>query len=271
MSAMESSQGPLVGKAALVTGGARGIGRSIALRLAEKGASVTVVDVASGKPLGPAYKHGTTDDLEQTKAEIEAIGGKVITIVGDVRKSADLAGAAEKTLAEFGSLDIVVCNAGVLCPSKSYELAEEDWDRVVDVNLKGVWLTTKHTIPHMIKQNRGGRIMIISSVGGIRASTGNIAYSASKFGVIGIAKSLAQELGEHRITVNTVHPGVVDTPLLRSATEVMRNHAMSNSVLGVILEGRDIANAVAWLASDEARYVTGHTMVVDGGFLVKTT
>lgn len=262
--------GRLAGKTGFVTGGARGIGRGIALRLAEEGANVAIMDVASGERLGPLYRHGTSDDVESARAELAALGGKALAFVGDVRRSADLAAALDSTVSEFGSLDIVVCNAGVLSPARSWELEEEQWDRVVDVNLKGVWLTTKHAIPHLIQQNRGGRVIIISSVGGIRASTGNIAYSASKFGVVGIAKSLAQELGPYNVTVNTVHPGTVDTPLLRSVSEEKLRYYTSQSVLGVILEPKDIANAVLWLASDEARYVTGHTLVVDAGYLVKT-
>ncbi|PCH52263.1 MAG: SDR family mycofactocin-dependent oxidoreductase [Cellvibrionales bacterium] len=268
-----SSQGSgkLVGKTAFVTGGARGIGHAMALRLAEEGANVAIMDVASGEEFGAIYRHASSEDAERAEAEIAATGRQVLSLTGDVRKSADLANAIDQTVAELGGLDIVVCNAGVLAPAVSWELPEEQWDYVTGVDLKGVWLTTKYAIPHMIEQDRGGRIIILSSVGGLRASVGNIAYTASKFGVVGIAQSLAQEVGKYGITVNTIHPGTTDTELLRAIGEDKLPYFMEQSVLGKLLEPRDIANAVAWLASEEARYVTGHTMVVDAGFLVKTS
>lgn len=265
------TSGRLAGKTAFVTGGARGIGHAMAVRLAEEGANVAIMDVASGEQFGTMYRHASEGDAERAQAEIAATGRQVLSLTGDVRKSADLASAFERTLAELGSLDIVVCNAGVLAPATSWELTEEQWDYVTGVDLKGVWLTTKYAVPHLIEQGRGGRIIITSSVGGLRASKGNIAYTASKFGVVGIAQSLAQEVGPHGITVNTIHPGTTDTELLRAVGEEKLPYFMNQSVLGVILEPRDIANAVVWLASDEARYVTGHTMVVDAGFLVKTS
>jgi NAD(P)-dependent dehydrogenase (short-subunit alcohol dehydrogenase family) len=262
--------GRVAGKTAFVTGGARGIGRAIALRLAEEGADVAIMDVASNEQFGALYRHAATGDLESARQEIAATGQKVLTLVGDVRKSTDLAAALERTVAKLGGVDIVVCNAGVLAPAKSWELTEEQWDYVTGVDLKGVWLTAKSVIPRLIEQRRGGRIIMISSVGGLRASKGNIAYTASKFGVVGLAKSMAQELGPHGITVNTIHPGTTGTDLLRAIGEEKRQYYMNQSVMGVILESRDIANAALWLASDEARYVTGHTLVVDAGFLVKT-
>lgn len=260
----------IAGKTAFITGGARGIGRAIALRLAEEGANVAIMDVASNAQFGALYRHAATNDLESARQEIAATGQKVLTLTGDVRKNTDLTAALERTVAEWGGFDIVVCNAGVLAPAKSWELTEEQWDYVTGVDLKGVWLTAKAVIPHLIEQGRGGRIILISSVGGLRASKGNIAYTASKFGVVGLAQSMAQELGSYGITVNTVHPGVTDTDLLRAIGDEKRQYYMNQSVMGVILEPRDIANAVLWLASDEARYVTGHTLVVDAGFLVKT-
>ena len=262
--------GRVAGKTAFVTGGARGIGRAIALRLAEEGANVAILDVASNEQFGSLYRHAASGDLATVQQEIVATGRKALAITGDVRKSADLSAALDRTATELGGVDIVVCNAGVLAPAKSWELTEEQWDYVTGVDLKGVWLTAKQVVPRLIEQKRGGRIIFISSVGGRRASKGNIAYTASKFGGVRIAQSMAQELGAHGITVNTVHPGVTDTDLLRAIGEEKRQYYMNQSVMGVILEPRDIANAVLWLASDEARYVTGHTLVVDAGFLVKT-
>jgi NAD(P)-dependent dehydrogenase (short-subunit alcohol dehydrogenase family) len=203
---------------------ARGIGRTIALRLAEEGVNVAIMDVASNVQFGALYRHAATNDMDSARQEIAATGQKVLALVGDVCKNTDLAAALERTVAELGGVDIVVCNAGILAPAKSWELTEEQWDYVTGVDLKGVWLTAKSVIPRLIEQRRGGRIIVISSVGGLRASKGNIAYTASKFDVVELAKSMAQELGPHGITVNTVHPGTTDTDLLRAIGEEKRQY-----------------------------------------------
>jgi NAD(P)-dependent dehydrogenase (short-subunit alcohol dehydrogenase family) len=179
--------------------------------------------------------------------------------------------------ARFGGIDILVCNAGIADMALTWDITEEWWDIMIDTNLKGVWLAIKYAVPGMIARDRGGRILITSSVAGLRGEPGMAHYCAAKWGIVGLAKTLAQELSAYGITVNTLHPTAVDTPIIAGmaqaaamATEDLVAFIHAGHALPVkLIEAADVAHAALWLASDEARYVTGHTLKVDAGRMLK--
>jgi SDR family mycofactocin-dependent oxidoreductase len=264
--------GRVEGKVALITGAARGQGRSHAVRLAEEGADVVITDVCHDISDELPYSLGTKEQLEETAELVRATGRRCVALQGDVRSVTDMRAAVDAARAEFGRLDTVVANAGVMSIGSGWELSEEAWDVVMDVNLKGVWNTTRAAIPWLIEAGEGGSIVIICSAAGIRGHVPFAHYVASKHGVVGLMKALSNELAPHRIRVNTVHPTMVsDTgitvgvPLEELKAREPLFALVELSPLAPMVEPRDVSNAVLFLASDEARYVTGLQFTVDAG------
>lgn len=268
--------GKLDGKIALITGAARGQGRAHAVTLAREGADIALVDICQDLPY-PRYGLATWDDMTETASQVRKMGRRALEIEGDVRSGQAVKSAVDQTLAAFGKVDILICNAGIADMALTWDITEEWWDIMIDVNLKGYWLAAKHVVPQMIARKQGGRIIMTSSVAGLRGKPGMAHYCASKWGVVGLAKSLAHELAEHSITVNTLHPTGVDTALIPGmahaasmATDDLVDHIFVGHALPVkLVDPEDVARAALWLASDDARYVTGHTMGVDAGGMLK--
>lgn len=268
--------GKLDGKVAVITGAARGQGRAHALTMAREGADIAALDICRDLPY-PRYSLASADDLRETVALVEKLGRKVLGIEVDVRSAKDMEAAIARTVAELGHIDVLVCNAGIADMALTWDITEEWWDTMLDVNLKGYWLAVKYAVPQMLAQKTGGRIIMTSSVAGLRGEPGMAHYCASKWGVIGLAKSLAHELSQHNITVNTLHPTAVNTDIIPGmakaasmSTENLVDFIFLGHALPVkLIEAEDVANAALWLASDEARYVTGHSLQVDAGRMLK--
>jgi SDR family mycofactocin-dependent oxidoreductase len=264
--------GRVAGKVALITGAARGQGRSHAVRLAEEGADVVVTDVCHDISTALPYPLASKDQLEETADLVRATGRRCVVLQADVRVVTELRAAVDAAFAELGRLDIVVANAGVMSSGSAWELSEEEWDVVMDVNLKGTWNTARAAIPRMIEAGAGGSLVLISSAAGIRGHVPYAHYVASKHGVVGLMKALSNELAKHLIRVNSVHPtGVSDTgigtgvPLEELAAREPLFGLGAMNPLAPFVEPRDVSNAVLFLASDEARYVTGLQFTVDAG------
>ena len=268
----------LAGKVALITGAARGQGRAHAVRLAQEGADIIAVDICETVGSTP-YGGASPEDLAQTAKEVEALDRRVLTRKADVRDSAALAAAVADGLSEFGHLDIVCANAGIASYAPAWELEDDVWQEMIDVNLTGAWKTTKAVIPTMIEQGTGGSIILTSSIAGLIAFPQLAHYTSAKHGVTGLMRTLAVELAPYSIRVNSVHPTTVDTPMIDNeavyslflgtpgATRADAEVGMKamNALPVPWVEAVDISNAVLWLASDEARYVTGTTQVIDAG------
>jgi SDR family mycofactocin-dependent oxidoreductase len=261
--------GRVDGKVALITGAARGQGRSHAVRLAEEGADVVVTDVCHDISDALPYPLATKEELEETAELVRATGRRCVAVEADVRFFAEIRSAVDAATSEFGRLDVVVANAGVMSSGRAWELSEEAWDVVVDVNLKGAWNTVRAAAPGMIDAGDGGSVIITSSAAGIRGHVPYAHYVASKHGVVGLMKALSNELAPHRIRVNTVHPtGVSDTGISvgEPGEELAEREPLAAmNPLAPYVEPRDVSNAVLFLASDEARYVTGLQFTVDAG------
>ena len=277
----------LQGKTALITGGARGFGRAMALLFAREGADVAVADIAGELPSEHIGGMATQDDLERTVGELEALGRRAVGIRADVTRSDDCKRMAETAIEALGRIDVLCANAGVFSLAPSWELTEDEWDTVMSVNLKGVWLTTKHVVPHMIER-RYGKIVITSSRDGLRAEANYAHYNASKFGVIGYMKSLAIELGPYEINVNAICPTQMadKTSPPRGGTHPYWDQVVGKENVGYEefdeasgrenLFGRggqpdfpDVAEGALWLVSDRARLVTGVALPVDAGWIAK--
>ncbi|HVA73018.1 MAG TPA: mycofactocin-coupled SDR family oxidoreductase [Acidimicrobiales bacterium] len=265
--------GRLDGKVALITGAARGQGRSHAVRLAAEGARIAGVDICA--PLQVEYEPATPDDLAETVRLVEAQGQSMIGLRGDVRILADLQKAVAATLEAFGRIDVVVANAGILTAGLLWELSEEQWQDMIDTNLTGVWHTIKATVPAMIEQGSGGSIIIVSSVAGLSGTPFVGHYVAAKHGAVGLSRALANELGAHRIRVNSVHPAAVNTKMNDGPTLPDLINRFSDTLGPVfmtslpyfMMEPEAVSNAVAFLASDESKYITGVQVPVDMGTL----
>lgn len=271
--------GRLEGKVALVTGAARGQGRSHAVMLAEEGATVIALDICQDIATVP-YGLGTDADLAETAKLVEACDQRVLSRAVDVRDLAGLRAVVDDAVAEFGGIDIACINHGILSVGMALDLDEDAFDDVLAVNLGGVWRTIKAVAPRMIEQGKGGSIVITSSVAGIVGLGMMAHYSAAKHGVVGLMRALVQELSGRSIRVNCVHPGSVPTPMIMNeaiytafgmdSAEGMARAQGSLSALPVdFLDPEDISRAVVYLASDESRYVTGQTLAVDAGFTTK--
>ncbi len=239
----------LSNRVAIVTGSARGIGRAIALKLAGVGATVVVSDIAAA---------------ESAAEEIRAMGRQSLAVSANVGSSADVAALVETVMAEYGRIDILVNNAGIARDQLLMRMSEEDWDAVLTVNLKSVFLCTRAVLRHMMKQ-RWGRIVSISSIVGIVGNAGQANYSSAKAGIIGFTRTIAKEVGSRGITANAVAPGFIDTKMTQQLTDNQRQELMRRIPLGSLGTPQDIAEAVAFLASEEARYITGQVLGVDGG------
>ena len=245
-------QNTLTGKVALVTGASRGIGRAIALKLAAEGAAVVI------------NYHGSMEKAKEVKAEIESGGGIAEIMQCNVADYQATEAMIRKVTDDFGRLDILVNNAGITRDGLLMKMSEEDYDTVLDTNLKGTFHCIRFAARQMLRQ-RGGRIINLSSVSGILGNAGQANYSASKAGVIGLTKSAARELASRGITVNAVAPGFIETEMTAVLPEKVRESAVAQIPMGAFGTAEDVAEAVAFLASDSARYITGQTIHVDGG------
>ena len=242
-------------KVAIVTGGTRGIGRAIALKLADQGANIVINYRNSDK------------EAEELKAILEEKGVKVLTVKCDISNFEDSKNLMDKCKEVFGKIDILVNNAGITKDTLIMRMKEEDFDNVIDVNLKGTFNCAKHASAIMLKQ-RFGKIINMTSVVGIAVNAGQVNYAASKAGVIGLTKSLAKELGSRGITVNAVAPGFINTDMTASLSEKVKEEASKNIPLKRLGDPEDIANLVGFLASDAANYITGQVINVDGGMVM---
>ena len=271
--------GRLEGKVAFVTGAARGQGRSHAIRLAEEGAAVIAVDICE-QISTVFYPLATKADLEETQRLVEDADGRILTAVADVRDRARLRAAYDAGVAEFGPVDIVLPNAGIMPVIGEGERVQA-WHDGIDTLLTGVWHTLEITVPGMIERGRGGAIIITSSTAGLsgiglNTLPGQAAYVAAKHGVVGLMRLYAGQLAQHNIRVNTVHPTGVNTPMVANAEygafverfpEIAGSPLYQNPMPVQLIEPVDVSNAIVYLASDEARYVTGVTFPVDAGYL----
>ena len=268
--------GKLDGKVALITGAARGQGRAHAVTMAREGAEIAALDICRDLPY-PRYGLAKPEDLIETVALVEQLQRRALAIEVDVRSARDMEAAVAKTIATFGQIDILVCTAGIADMALTWDITEEWWDAMIDINLTAYRLAVKYVVPHMLARKAGGRIIMTSSVAGLRGDPGMAHYCASKWGVVGLAKSLAQELSPYNITVNTLHPTAVNTDIIAGmakaasmATEDLVDFIHSGHALPVrLIEASDVANAALWLASDEGRYITGHTLQIDAGRMLK--
>ncbi len=248
---MTGKNAPLAGRVALVTGGARGIGRAIALRLAADGAKVGIIDLA--------------DSGAETAREVEKASGQPTTFFkADVSKEAEAKAAVAAVEVALGPVDILINNAGITRDGLMLVMDEGDWDAVLTVNLKGAFIMTKAVLRGMIKR-RSGSIVSISSVVGRRGNPGQVNYSAAKAGLIGLTKSLAKEVGSRNVRVNAVAPGYIETEMTAALGEAARNALISQIPLGRIGTPEGVADAVAFLAGDSASFITGAVLAIDGG------
>jgi (+)-trans-carveol dehydrogenase len=276
--------GRVEGKVAFITGAARGQGRSHAVRLAEEGADIIAVDLCDQVDTVP-YPMATPDDLAQTVKEVEALDRRIVATQADVRDLAALRAAVDDGVAQLGRLDIVSANAGIASTDASTsDLSEQSWADMIDINLTGVWHTTKVAVPHLVAGGRGGSIVLTSSAAGLMAYPGIGHYVSAKHGVVGLMRTLALELAPHMIRVNSLHPTQVDTDMIQNET-IWRMFAPDdphpsrasfapvsqemNALPIPWVEARDISNALLFLASDEARYITGVALPVDAGCIIK--
>jgi SDR family mycofactocin-dependent oxidoreductase len=275
--------GTLEGRVAFVTGAARGQGRAHAVRLAGEGADVVAIDVCGPISDTITYPAATSEDLAETVRQVEATGRKVLAREVDIR---DL-GAQQQVVADaveqFGRLDIVVANAGVLSWGRMFEMSEEQWDSVIDVNLNGTWRTIRATVPAMIEAGNGGSIIVVSSSAGLKATPGNSHYAASKHGLVAITNSLALEVGEYGIRVNSIHPYSIDTPMVEPEAMMeifgkfptfihsfspMPYHPVNHQGkkgLQEFMTAEEVSDVVAWLAGDGSRTISGSQIAVDRG------
>lgn len=271
--------GRLVGKVALITGAARGIGRAQAVRFAQEGADIVALDVC-GPVDTVAIPHSTPADLEQTAALVADAGRRVHTEIVDVRDLAGVQAATDRGVERFGGFDVVCATAGITSRGMAVELDENTWRTMLDVNLTGVWHTCRAAAPHLIARGAGAMVLT-SSVAGLRGLVGVAHYTAAKHGVVGLMRSLANELAPHNVRVNCINPTNVDTPMIQNdvvssafrpdldrpptRTEFAEAARSMNMLAVPWIDSVDVANAALFLASDEARYITAVILPVDAG------
>jgi (+)-trans-carveol dehydrogenase len=276
--------GRVEGKVAFITGAARGQGRSHAVRLAQEGADIIAIDVC--KPIeGVQVAPATPEDLAETADLVKGHDRRIVTAEVDVRDYDAMKAAVDSGVEELGRLDIIVANAGIGNGGATLDkTSERDWTDMIDINLGGVWKTVKAGVPHLLAGGRGGSVILTSSVGGLKAYPHTGHYVAAKHGVVGLMRTFAVELGQHKIRVNSVHPTNVNTPLfMNEGTMKLFRPDLENpgpedfapvaAMMHVLpigwVEPEDISNAVLFLASDEARYITGVTLPIDAGSCLK--
>ena len=262
-------------KVAFITGAARGQGRAEAVRLAEEGADIIALDICEPMPTVP-YPGASADDLAQTEKLVTDLGRRIVTFRADTRDMEAVQSAVDQGVAELGRLDVVVANAGICSYGKLWELSEEQFRTMIDINVIGTWHTLKAVAPVMIKQGTGGCIIVTSSVGGIRGMPWLGHYVASKHAVSGMAKTLANELGEYNIRVMIIVPNAVNTemgidPTLMSSVEAepMLGTIFANALPATLTEPETVAAAVAFIASDDGKNMTGSEVVMDLGNLAR--
>ncbi|MGD9795318.1 MAG: mycofactocin-coupled SDR family oxidoreductase [Acidimicrobiia bacterium] len=274
----------LQGKVALISGGARGQGRSHALRLASEGADIITFDLPT-PPQWLGYDLADAEDLAETVRQVEALDRRIVARPADVRDSAAIKAVVAEGVQQFGHIDIVCANAGIgPLPTPFWEIPDDVWQDTLDINLTGVWRTVSAAVPHMIDAGRGGSIIVTSSAAGVRGASNIAAYVAAKRGVIALTETMARELSRHRIRVNAVAPTNVNTDMLMndvtfslfrpdlespSVDDVRPAFQRMNLLPEPWVEAADISAAVAFLASDDARYITGHVLPVDLGGVLK--
>jgi SDR family mycofactocin-dependent oxidoreductase len=275
--------GRVDGQVALITGAGRGQGRSHALRLAQEGADIIAVDIC--RDVDGALPLATPEDLAETAALVKAAGRRIVATEADVREFDALKAAVDDGVAQLGRLDIVVANAGIASQGDMAErMSGSAWQDTIDINLTGVWHTAKAAIPHVIAGGRGGAIVLTSSVGGMKALPSMSHYVSAKHGVVGLMRSLAVELGQYGIRVNSVHPSQVNTPMLMNEptyrlfrpdleNPTQEDMAPISQMMHTLpvpwIEPEDVSNAILFLVSDEGRYITGVPLPVDAGALLK--
>ncbi|EFC85785.1 mycofactocin-coupled SDR family oxidoreductase [Parafrankia sp. EUN1f] len=266
--------GRMDGKVVFITGAARGMGRAHAVRLAEEGADIIAVDICESIPTVTQYPGATPEDLKETVALVEARGRRIVAEHADVRDLGRLQEVVKAGVSQLGRLDGVVANAGIGINAAWDKFTEQQFRDVIDINLVGVWNTVMASAPLLVEAGEGGSIVLISSAGGLKGCPFNLPYSAAKFGVTGLGKTLAAELGKHRIRVNTVHPGPVDTEMARHIMPYMADIAAGNEGLlstfahfipGDVMDPVQISHAVVYLLSDESVWTTASAMAIDGG------
>jgi SDR family mycofactocin-dependent oxidoreductase len=275
--------GPLEGRVAFITGAARGQGRAHAIRLATEGADIIAVDVCAPISDTITYPLGTSEELAETVRAVEAAGRKVLSREVDIRDLEALQQVVADGIEQFGRLDILVANAGVLSWGRLFEMSEEQWSSVIDVNLTGTWKTIRAAVPAMIEAGNGGSIIIVSSSAGLKATPGNGHYSASKHGMTALTNSLALEVGEFGIRVNSIHPYSIDTPMVEKdammelfgkfpsfihSFKPFPYRAVSQagaSSLQDFMTAEEVSDVVAWLASDASATISGSQINVDRG------
>ncbi|NLP85130.1 mycofactocin-coupled SDR family oxidoreductase [Microbacterium sp. CFH 90308] len=276
--------GRVEGKVAFITGAARGQGRSHAVRLAQEGADIIAIDICEAIPENP-YDPATQEDLAETVRQVEALDRRIVAEKADVRDFAQLKAVVDHGVAELGRLDIVSANAGISgSPNKSEDIPDDEWTNMLDINLSGVWRTVKAAIPHLRAGGRGGSIVLTSSDAGLFAYENIAHYVSAKHGVVGLMRTLALELAPDMIRVNSIHPTTVDTDMVQNEQiyrlfrpdlehPTKQDFADAATQMNAVpipwVEAVDISNALLWLASDEARFVTGVALPVDAGAAVK--
>lgn len=242
----------LKNKSAIVTGGSLGIGTSIALKLAELGANVAI----------NYRKH--KEEAEEVINKVKAMGRKGLVVQADISNFDDAQKMVDKVKTEFGSIDILVNNAGINWDGVIWKMTEEQWDTVLNINLKGYFNYIRSVAP-ILREQKSGKIVNVTSINGLRGKFGQANYSASKAGIIGLTKTVARELGKYGVNVNAVAPGLIETDMMKDADENVRNQAMADIVLQRMGQPEEVADVVAFLCSEQSRHITGEVIKVDGG------
>jgi SDR family mycofactocin-dependent oxidoreductase len=273
---VSGASGTLQGRVAFITGAARGQGRAHAIRLARAGADIIALDICAPVSDSISYPAATPDDLAETVRAVEAEGRKMLARAVDIRDDAGLRQLVADGIEQFGRLDILVANAGVLSWGRIWELTDEQWDAVIGVNLSGTWRTLRAVIPAIIEAGNGGSIVVVSSSAGLKATPGNGHYSAAKHGLVGLTNSLAIELAEFGIRVNSIHPYSIDTPMVEPdlMMQIFREHPQYVHSFGPMplqpkgfMASDEVSDVVVWLAGDGAGTLTGAQIPVDKGVL----